>query len=79
MPHTLKKRQHYFEVTLDAGNGVVYTGKGPTEAAARAKAKSLAKKRGDLSASTVNAMTELEVRSLVGPHPRTFKGNTEHP
>ena len=71
-------RQHYYEVTLNAGDGIVYTGKGPTEAAARAAAKALTKKRG-LSRSATNAMPELKVKSLVGPKARTFTGNTRAP
>lgn len=74
-----ERRRHYFEVALDAGGGVIFTGKGPTEAAARVAAKKLAKKRGGLSASAVNALAELEVKSLVGPKPRTFTGNTSTP
>lgn len=81
MPHTdLSPRQrHFYEVRLEAGGGVIYTGKGPTVKAARAKARALAKSRGGLSASVVNAMTEHEPRSLIGPKPRTFKGNTRLP
>ncbi len=65
-------RHSYYEVALDAGGGVLYTGKGPTEKAARASAKKLAKKRGR-KVSEVNAMTELPVKSLTGPKARTFK------
>lgn len=78
MPDLPNKRRHYYEVTLDAGNGVIYTGKGPTEAAARTAAKKLAKKRG-LTASKANAMSELEVKSLVGPKGRTFTSNARTP
>lgn len=73
------RRRHYYEVTIDAGGGVVYTGKGPTEAAARTKAKALARNRGGFSVSAVNGMTELDVKSLVGPKTRTFDGNSRVP
>lgn len=73
------RRRHYYEVAIDAGGGVVYTGKGATEAAARTKARALARKRGGFSASAVRAFAELEVKSLVGPKARTFAGNIRAP
>ena len=79
MPHTdlPPRRRHYIEVRLVAGD-VVYTGKGATEQVARASAKNLAKRRG-LNAAAVKALTELDVRSLVGRVPRTFQGNKRVP
>lgn len=79
MPDLPNKRRHYYEVTLDAGNGVIYTGKGATETAARTAAKGLARKRGGFSTSTIKAMPELELKSLVGPKGRTFTSNARTP
>ena len=73
----LKERQrHYYEVILvDEATKVAYTGKGPSEAAARAAAKKLAKAKGRKLAD----LTERPVRSLVGPKATTFQGNRSVP
>ena len=75
---TIKERQgHYYEVSLTTADGYRFTGKGKTEAAARAAAKNLAKKRG-MSAADADAMEEI-IDSLVGPEPRTFEANEAAP
>lgn len=83
MPRTnLPSRQrHFYEVQLDAGGGVVYTGKGSTKAAALAAARGLAQRRGGFTTPQANALTQLGggARSLIGPKPRTFAGNKRIP
>jgi hypothetical protein len=66
------RKKRYIEVGLTTADGSRrWTGKGPTEAAARQKAIALAQKAGV-------ALGELQesVREFVGPPPRTFKGRS---
>ena len=74
----LGNRKHFYEVSLTDASGNLWTGKGAAEGAARAAAKNLAKTRGGFTQQQVDGFAE-EVRSLVGPHPRTFAGNDDIP
>ena len=68
---SLGRREHYYEVILTKPDkSKAWTGKGPTEKAARKKAQSLVKRSGEGLASL-----EESVHSFVGPAPRTFEGN----